>query len=369
MIINKNIQIGLRKQTRYINGAIHLNLRLRRASRIAISALTPNKPHHAQWLITRKCNYRCGGCNVWKEQDQKELSTEKIKLGLDILKKMGIVDIVLSGGNPLLRDDAKEIIDYSVQRFITTVYDNGSMAGKKIEALRNVDFVAISIDSLDESKNDFIKGVPGAWKKAMETVDILKKEGINVCVTPTISQVNLNEILDITKYFTKRGIPVWYCLYSYDQSNDLNQLFRIGKPNDNLLIKDKEGMVELFDSLIETRKKNHNILITDKLLKVTRSLFSNEKREWNCQALKNFLVIDHLGRIAGCHNQNYIGNVFDLPKLWNSKKFKQLREEYNNCSQCNYLCYIAYSLHGSPYGNLLIAKDHWKNAKIFFSKD
>ena len=66
---------------------------------------------------------------------------------------------------------------------------------------------------------------------------------------------------------------------------------------------------------------------------------------------------------------NRVGNVFDLPKLWNSKKFKELREKYNNCSQCNYLCYIAYSLHGSPYGNLLIAKDHWKNAKVFFSKN
>jgi MoaA/NifB/PqqE/SkfB family radical SAM enzyme len=346
-----------------------LNLKLRRASRIAINALNPNKPHHAQWLITRKCNYRCRGCNVWKEQDQKELSTQKIKSGLEILKDMGIVDIVLSGGNPLLRDDAKEIINYSTERFITTVYDNGSMAGKKIEALRNVDFVAISIDSLDASKNDFIKNVPGAWKRAMNTVELLKREKINVCVTPTISQLNLYEIVDITKFFTERGIPVWYCLYSYDQRNDSDQLFRIGKPNDKLLIKDKEAMVGLFDTLIEMRKKNNNILITDKLLKVTRSLFSDEKRKWNCRALKSFLVIDHLGRIAGCHNQNFVGTVFDLPELWKNEKFKQLRKKYKNCSQCNYLCYIAYSLHGSPYGNLLIAKDHWKNAKVFFSNN
>ena len=99
---------------------------------------------------------------MWNEQDSKELSTLQVKKGLDILKNIGIVDIVLSGGDPLLREDAKEIIDYSTERFITTVYDNGSMAAKKIEALRNVDFVAISIDSLDESKNDYIKDVPGA---------------------------------------------------------------------------------------------------------------------------------------------------------------------------------------------------------------
>jgi MoaA/NifB/PqqE/SkfB family radical SAM enzyme len=342
-------------------------LKLKRASRIAINALTPNRPHHAQWLITRKCNYRCRGCNVWKEQDPKELSTREVKRGLEILKNIGIVEIVLSGGDPLLRNDAKEIIDYSTDRFITTVYDNGSMAVKKIEALRNVDFVAISIDSLDETKNDYIKDVPGAWKRAMNTVKVLKKEKINVCVTPTISQLNLYEIVDITKYFTEKGVPVWYCLYSYDQNNDANQLFRIGKPNYKLAIKDKKGMVKLCDSIINMRKKNNKILITDKLLKTVRSLFSEEKRVWNCQALKNFLVVDHLGRIAGCHNQNYVGTVFDLPKMWNSKKFSSLRETYKNCSQCSYLCYIAYSLHGSPFGNLLIVKDHWKNVNVFLS--
>ena len=136
-------------------------------------SLAPGKPHHAQWLVTRKCNYRCAGCNVWKEQDQRELATDDIKKGLDILKNLGIVELVISGGDPLLRDDIDEIIDYASKLFITTVYDNGSMATKKIDALRNVDFVAISIDSLDETKNDEIKNVPGAWKRAMETVEKL----------------------------------------------------------------------------------------------------------------------------------------------------------------------------------------------------
>ncbi|MBE3116664.1 radical SAM protein, partial [Candidatus Bathyarchaeota archaeon] len=126
-----------------------MTLSLRKAATIAARSLVPRKPHHAQWLITRKCNYRCLGCNVWKEQDQNELSTAEIKKGLDILKKMGIVELVLSGGDPLLRDDIGEIINHASKLFVTTVYDNGSMATKKIDSLRNVDFVAISIDSLD----------------------------------------------------------------------------------------------------------------------------------------------------------------------------------------------------------------------------
>ena len=345
-----------------------MTINLRKASRIAINALTPNRPHHAQWLITRKCNYRCRGCNVWKEQDKRELSTEEIKKGLDILKDLGIVEIVLSGGDPLLREDAAEIIEHASKLFITTVYDNGSMAAKKVDALRNVDFAAISIDSLDEAKNDYIKAVPGAWKKAMESVETLHKEGINVSVTPTISQQNLYEIVDITNYFTKKGIPVWYCLYSYDQTGDINQLFRIGKANDEFIIRDKQAMVKLCDTLIEMKKKNGKILMTTKLLKVLRTLFSEGKRTWKCQALQNFLVIDHLGRIAGCHSHNFAGSVFDLPKLWKSEKFDFLRQTYNECTQCAYLCYIFYSLYGSPSGNLALAKEQWKNAKLFLEK-
>lgn len=100
------------------------------------------------------------------------MSTQEIKRGLDILKELGVLEIVLSGGNPLLREDIDEIIKYASRFFITTVYDNGSMAAEKIDALRNADFVAISIDILDPRKNDYIKGVKGSWKKERARVEL-----------------------------------------------------------------------------------------------------------------------------------------------------------------------------------------------------
>ncbi|TFH23122.1 radical SAM protein, partial [Candidatus Bathyarchaeota archaeon] len=284
---------------------------------------------------------------------------------LDILKKIGIVELVLSGGDPLLRDDIGEIVDHASKLFVTTVYDNGSIAAKKLDALRNVDFVAISIDSLDEAKNDYIKSVPGAWKNAMQAVETLHSEGIKVSVTPTISQKNLYEIVDLTNNFTGKGIPVWYCLYSYDTSVDSKQLFRIGKANDEFVITDKLAMVNLCNSLIEMKKKNNKILMTDKLIKALRSLYEEKtKRIWKCQALNQFLVVDHLGRVAGCHSHNFVGSVFDLTKKWKSPEYKQLRETYHECTQCNYLCYVFYSLHGNPWGHLTLAKDQCKNAKL-----
>ena len=341
---------------------------LKKAASVATRSLAPGKPHHAQWLVTRKCNYRCAGCNVWKEQDERELPAKDIIKGLGILKKLGIAELVISGGDPLLRDDIGETIDYATNCFITTVYDNGSMAAKKIDLLNKVDFVAISIDSLDEAKNDSIKTVPGAWKTAMETVEKLHSEGVNVSVTPTISQKNLNEIVDLTEYFTKKKIPVWYSLYSFDCSAAENQLFKIGKENDEFIITDKQAMVNLWNSLLAMKKKNSKILMTKKLLKTLIEFYATDERSWKCEALKNFFVIDPVGRVAGCHSHDFAGSVFDLPKLWKSQEFKKLRRNYHDCSQCNYLCYIFYSMQGGPWGNVSVAFDQWRNAGLVFKK-
>lgn len=344
-------------------------MNLEKTAGIILRSIIPNRPYHVQWMITRKCNYRCKGCNVWREQDAKELSTEEIKKGLDILKELDVIEVVISGGNPLLRGDIKEIIDYASRSFITTVYDNGSMAAEKIDALRNADFVAISIDSLEPAKNDLIKGVKGSWKKAMQTVDRLHEEGINVSVTPTISQFNLYEITDLTKHFLQKGIPLWYCLYSYDPLGESSQLFKIGKKNDMFSISDEKAMVTLCKSLIDMQRNNSNILMTTKILEAVKNLYLEGRRTWKCQALQSFFVVDHLGRVAGCHLHKPAASIFDLPGVWNSEEFNALRKIYSECTKCTYLCYIFYSLHGSVIGNLQLAQERWKNAKMLLKRN
>lgn len=341
---------------------------LEKATRIVRCSLTPNRPYHVQWLITRRCNYRCKGCNVWRKQDRTELSTQEIKKGLDILRKLGVIEVVFSGGAPLLRDDIGDILDYASRFFMTTVYDNGSLAVENIEALRKADFVAISLDTLDAEKNDHAKGVKGSWTKAMKAIETLHKEGIRVSISPTISQLNLNEIIPLSEYFLQRDIPVWYCLYSYDVSADSDQLFKIGKKNEELEITNRNAMVELCNSLDDMRKQHSNMLVTGKLLQALKQFYSCNERTWKCGALRNFFMIDHLGRVAGCHLRTPAASIFDLPHAWQSPDFESLRRTYSKCTQCTYLCYIFYSLHGSVLGNLQIAQDRWRNAKMLLKK-
>jgi MoaA/NifB/PqqE/SkfB family radical SAM enzyme len=325
------------------------------------------RTYHAQWMVTRRCNYRCRGCSVWAEQDSTELSMNEIKRGLDILSQLGVLEIVFSGGDPLLRDDIGEILDYASKKFITTVYDNGSMATKKVDALRNVDFVAISLDSLDERKNDYLKGVPGAYKNAMNSIETLKEKGIHVGVSPTISQSNLYEIVDYTKYFIEHDTPVWFCLYWYDYPFK-DGMFSIGKRNDDYEIRDKEALVKVFDQLLELREKNDYVYITKKTLKALRQLALSNERTWTCRALDSFLIVDHLGRVAGCHSREPVASIFDLPKVWKSAELRSLRKEYNQCTKCAYLCYIFYSVHAGLPGTIDILRDQWRNARTIIGE-
>jgi MoaA/NifB/PqqE/SkfB family radical SAM enzyme len=331
-------------------------------------SLKSPRTHHAQWMITRKCNYKCRGCNVWTDQDSKELSTDKIKEGLDVLRDIGVLEIVFSGGNPLLRKDIGEILDYASKYFVTTVYDNGSLAAKKVEALQNVDFVAISLDTLDSDKNNYLKGVSSAWDNAMKSINVLKSNGINVGVSPTISQINLYEIIDFTKHFIKKRIPVWFCLYWYDYPFD-NRMFSIGKQNDEYEIKDKEQLVKVLNTLLKMRDESEYVYITKKTLESLKHLALTGKRNWKCKALDSFIIVDHLGRVAGCHSREPLSSIFSLRDVWKSDKFNELRHEYTSCTNCVYLCYVFYSVHAGIPGILNILKDQWKNAREFIKEE
>ena len=109
--------------------------------------------------------------------------------------------------------------------------------------------------------------------------------------------------------------------------------------------------------------KNDNVYITKKSLEALRTLVLNGQRKWKCKALSNFLVVDHLGRIAGCHSREPLSSIFDLPRIWNSKRFEELRKEYQNCTNCAYLCYIFYSMYTGISGSLGILREQWRNAR------
>jgi hypothetical protein len=145
-------------------------------------------------------------------------------------------------------------------------------------------------------------------------------------------------------------------------------LFRIGKENEGFVIADKGKMIGLCDSLLDLKARDNNVLVTSKILVAMRAFYAHGRRDWRCRALQNFFVVDHLGRIAGCHLHDPVASIFDLPDRWGSEEFQSLRRMYAECERCTYLCYIFYSLHGSVLGNLELARDRWRSAALFLKR-
>ena len=302
--------------------------------------LTRDHPLHAQWFITRKCNYRCKSCNVWKTQDSKELTTEEILYGLNELKKLGVVDLNITGGNPLLREDIDKIIEYASRHFITTIYDNGSMAYKKIDAVKHADYVAISLDTLDEKKQDYLSDVKCSFRQKIGSIKELLKNKIPVAISSTVSS--------LTEYDTVRMIERYGKFFSFNislfQEDPEEAQFSIGENVKELETKDKKRMAETFERLVELKKAGYNILLPEKLLKVVKNYFEKNERSWKCKAFTKFLTIDHLGNVSGCHLKRPVTTIDKLRDFWYSEKAGQIRLENRRCKGCMYLCYIDYSL-------------------------
>jgi MoaA/NifB/PqqE/SkfB family radical SAM enzyme len=126
--------------------------------------------------------------------------------------------------------------------------------------------------------------------------------------------------------------------------------------------------VKVFDQLFDLREKNEYVYITRKTLEALRQLALTDERTWTCRALDSFLIVDHTGRVAGCHSREPVASVFDLPKVWKSIELGNLRKEYNQCTKCAYLCYIFYSVHAGLSGTVDILRDQWRNARTILNE-
>jgi MoaA/NifB/PqqE/SkfB family radical SAM enzyme len=145
-------------------------------------------------------------------------------------------------------------------------------------------------------------------------------------------------------------------------------LFGIGNRTDEFELTNRAVLAKVCDKLIELKRKQQGIFITTKVLNALKQFFLDGQRTWKCEALRGFFIVDHLGRVAGCHLRQPVTSIHKLSDQWNSERFENLRKEYSKCDKCTYLCYIVYSLHTSMLGNLEIIRDQWKNAGLLRSK-
>jgi MoaA/NifB/PqqE/SkfB family radical SAM enzyme len=150
-------------------------------SSVLLSNLTmPSHPYKLNFCITYKCNSRCKTCNIWKSAPKNELSLSEITQFAE--KNRSFSWIEFTGGEVFLRQDFTEIIrafNNTSHPFLVTFPTNclasESNILNKIDKILGMGIPKIAITlSLDgnEAVHDFIRGVPGNFKK---TISLFKK--------------------------------------------------------------------------------------------------------------------------------------------------------------------------------------------------
>ena len=81
--------------------------------------------------LTYRCNLSCPYCYVGEERNKKELTTDEWKKVIDKCRKNYIPQLTFTGGEPTIRKDLIELIDYS-KWFITRLNTNGVLLTKEL---------------------------------------------------------------------------------------------------------------------------------------------------------------------------------------------------------------------------------------------
>jgi mycofactocin radical SAM maturase len=152
------------------------------------------------WELTYACNLECIHClSSSGRRDPRELSTEQAKAVLDELAALQVFYINIGGGEPMVRRDFFDIIEYSVSKGIGVKFStNGAyIDSEKAKRLTDMDYldIQISLDGADAATNDVVRGA-GSYDTARRAMDNLASAGfgpfkISVVVTrQNVSQLD-----------------------------------------------------------------------------------------------------------------------------------------------------------------------------------
>ncbi len=163
----------------------------------------PNTLRMVAWEVTRSCNLACVHCRASSLRGpyEGELSTDRCRNLLDEIAAVGKPVIILTGGEPLLREDIYEIAAYGDGRGLRMVLaTNGTLVTEEVAVkMQNAGIrrVSISIDGKDAKLHDAFRHVPGAFDGAMAGIAAMKKAGLEFQINTTITRLNLDQIADI----------------------------------------------------------------------------------------------------------------------------------------------------------------------------
>jgi radical SAM protein with 4Fe4S-binding SPASM domain len=326
-----------------------------------------HKPIYGQLELTYRCDYHCRHCYcIGSENIGRELTTAEVKNILDEIHAAGCLRLTLTGGDPLIRPDFKEIYAYARQKgFIITILTNGYRLNRQL-----IDYFAkypplsidITVNSLKPRIYAKITGFSSnALARVLSNILYASRKGLAMIIKTNCFKENLKEIAKIKRWAHNLPGKSKENLYNFRYDTIIFPRLNGDTSPCRLRLNQKElNEVHRLDPDI---KKEHQEYLKKDLPsgKIPRQFL------YFCTAFKSQFIINPFGRLKICENTDKFG--VDLCKVSFKQGFykefpKLTRERFKTNSICR-KCRIRETCYSCPATAFLETGDEEKPVKYF----
>jgi len=168
-------------------------------------------PRLVAWEMTPACNLNCVHCRASATMDRPcgELSNAESKKMIDEIAAFSKPVLIMTGGEPMLRDDVYELASYAKDKGLKPVLaTNGTLIDiEKAQKLKDAGImrVSISLDGATAKAHDTFRGLDGAFVESLAGMRNLREVGMPLQINTTITKRNLDEIPKIANLALAEG--------------------------------------------------------------------------------------------------------------------------------------------------------------------
>jgi radical SAM protein with 4Fe4S-binding SPASM domain len=294
------------------------------------------------WNVTRECNLKCSHCyiNAADKKLENELTTEEGKQLFDQICQVSHPLLILSGGEPLLRQDIYDLIEYGSSKGLKMgLGSNGSLIDETVaKKLKDagITTVSISIDSHIASQHDDFRGVDGSWEKAINAIKVLRANNVLVQVNTTLTHDNYDQIDDIMYLSESLGVENFHLFFLIPTGR--------GVKLDDITPQKYEDMITNTFAKVHKHSLNVRPSCAPQFMRIAQDMGMN-MQQWirGCLAGMHYCRIYPNGDVTPCpYLPVKLGNIREksFKEIWqNSDMFKKLRDPNTltgKCGECNY---------------------------------
>ncbi len=170
-------------------------------------------PTLVQWMATLRCGLYCEHClAVSRESGFSDMPLERVHGLIDEIAQMGVREFLVTGGEPLAREDLGEVIEHLGRKGVSWTLNTAAMPGESLRSIiarHKPGFVAVSMDG-PKAVHDAFRGRAGAWDDAMEAIRFFKSLGmVRVCAGTTVTSRNYDHLDETFHLVTTSGADQW----------------------------------------------------------------------------------------------------------------------------------------------------------------